>query len=156
VKDSREQFRFSTRSKAILSNVHQELVIVMTTALALSPVDFVVIEGVRTPERQRKLVETGASWTMDSRHIPLAHTRTEKRGASASTHWEWLSRAVDVAALVDVSPGRKAITWDWRYYQQIAGAVKTASVLHGIPIVWGGDWEYRDGPHFELNRQVYP
>ena len=39
----------------------------------------------------------------------------------------------------------------------MAKAMKDAAQAHGIALVWGGDWpRFRDGPHFELNRDAYP
>ncbi|MFO0411980.1 MAG: M15 family metallopeptidase, partial [bacterium] len=36
-------------------------------------------------------------------------------------------------------------------------AFKAAAVRQGTAIVWGGDWSsLRDGPHFELDRKVFP
>jgi len=109
-----------------LRGVHPDLVKVVKLAAKLSTVDFVVTEGVRTLERQRKLVLAGASHTLHSRHLT--------------------GHAVDVAALVD-----GAIRWDWPLYKQIAVAFKAAAESLSIPIIWGGDWgRFRDGPHFEL------
>jgi peptidoglycan L-alanyl-D-glutamate endopeptidase CwlK len=35
--------------------------------------------------------------------------------------------------------------------------MKAAAKEHGVAIVWGGDWRtFKDGPHFELDRGVYP
>lgn len=125
-------FRFSVRSRARMKGVHPALVAVMEAAIRRSPVDFLVTEGLRTPERQRTLVQAGASRTLKSRHLT--------------------GHAVDVAALVD---GK--VRWDWPLYRRIAEAVKAAAVEQGVAIVWGGDWpSLRDGPHFELNRRVYP
>lgn len=124
--------RLSIRSRARLKGVHPSLVAVVERAILLSPVDFMVIEGVRTPERQAALVKSGASRTMRSRHLT--------------------GHAVDVAALVD-----GAVRWDWPLYGQIAGAFKRTAKDLGVPVVWGGDWKsFRDGPHFELDRKVFP
>ncbi|MFW5399422.1 M15 family peptidase, partial [Yersinia sp. 1252 StPb PI] len=62
-------FRFSQRSEGNLKGVNDDLVRVVRRALELSTVDFGVIEGVRTVERQKELVATGKSQTMNSRHI---------------------------------------------------------------------------------------
>jgi hypothetical protein len=36
-------------------------------------------------------------------------------------------------------------------------AVKAAAEKEEVAIAWGGDWVgFRDGPHFELDRRVYP
>jgi peptidoglycan L-alanyl-D-glutamate endopeptidase CwlK len=60
--------------------------------------------------------------------------------------------AVDVAVLV----GRE-VRWDWPLYAQLAGVIKHAASKEQVPIIWGGDWpRFRDGPHYELDRKVYP
>ena len=38
----------------------------------------------------------------------------------------------------------------------LAGDHLKASSELGLPLVWGGDWKMRDGPHFELPRKAYP
>jgi peptidoglycan L-alanyl-D-glutamate endopeptidase CwlK len=42
-------------------------------------------------------------------------------------------------------------------YDVLAVAMKQAAKDLGVSIVWGGDWvTFKDGPHFELDRKVYP
>ncbi|WP_298159700.1 M15 family metallopeptidase [Brevundimonas sp.] len=125
-------FRLSVRSRARLQGVHPALVGVLEAAILTTPVDFMVTEGLRTPERQAALVRAGASRTLNSRHIT--------------------GHAVDVAAVVD-----GALRWDWPLYPPIAEAVKAAAKIRGVAVVWGGDWpRLRDGPHFELDRRAFP
>jgi peptidoglycan L-alanyl-D-glutamate endopeptidase CwlK len=125
-------FRLSKRSEARLEGVHPRLVTLVREAIALTPVDFMITEGLRTPGRQAALVRAGASRTKNSRHLT--------------------GHAVDVAALVDGQ-----VRWDWPLYPRIAAAFKAAAVRQGTAIVWGGDWtSLRDGPHFELDRKVFP
>jgi len=120
-------FRLSARSRARLVGVHPDLVAVVEAAIAVSPVDFMITEGLRSRERQVALVRAGASRTLNSRHLT--------------------GHAVDVAVLVD---GK--VRWDWPLYGRIATAFKQAAGRLGTPLVWGGD----DGPHFELDRKVFP
>lgn len=125
-------FRFSKRSEQNLQGVHPDLVAVVRKALSISFVDFMVTEGVRTPERQRKLVKKGASQTLNSLHLPQA---------------DGYAHAVDLAAWVG------EVRWDWPLYHKIADAMKLAASELGIPIEWGGDWStLKDGPHFQLPR----
>lgn len=125
-------FRLSTRSRTRLLGVHPALVAVVEAALTRSSIDFMVTEGLRTPERQAALVKAGASRTQKSRHLT--------------------GHAVDVAALIDGQ-----VRWDWPLYGRIAEAFKSAAADLKTPIIWGGDWtSLRDGPHFELDRRVYP
>lgn len=119
-------FRFSARSEAALRGIHPDLASVVRRALALSPVDFAVIEGRRTATRQRQLYDAGASRTLRSKHLT--------------------GRAVDLAPFIGGQ-----IRWDWPPFRKIADAMKAASRELDIPIKWGGDWTtFRDGPHFEL------
>lgn len=125
-------YKLGSRSKQRLQGVHQDLIRVVERAIEITTVDFTVLEGVRTPERQRTLVEAGSSQTMNSRHIT--------------------GHAVDLGAWVDGQ-----VDWSWPLYHKIAAAMKTAAKELGIPIIWGGDWRnFKDGPHFELDRKVYP
>ena len=124
--------RLSVRSRSRLTGVHPALVAVVEAAVARSPVDFMITEGLRTPERQASLVKAGASRTLKSRHLT--------------------GHAVDVAALVDGQ-----VRWDWPLYGRIASAFQSAAMELKTPIVWGGDWKsLRDGPHFELDQKVFP
>ncbi len=45
-------FHLSSRSRARLKGVHPALVGVIEAAIVESPIDFLVTEGLRTPERQ--------------------------------------------------------------------------------------------------------
>ena len=125
-------FLLGPRSKMRLNGVNADLVKVVERAIEISTIDFTVLEGLRSPERQRTLVEAGASRTLNSRHIT--------------------GHAVDLGAWVD-----DQIDWSWPLYERIAKAMKTAGAQLNVPIVWGGDWtNFKDGPHFELNREDYP
>lgn len=124
--------KYSQRSLNSLRGVHPDLRRVIDRALQDSPLDFVVIEGLRTKERQKELVASGASRTMNSRHLT--------------------GHAVD---LLPIGPNGPA--FDWPLYDQLGPAVKLAADKEGVSLVWGGDWKsFRDGPHFELDRNRYP
>lgn len=125
-------FVLGARSIQRLDGVHQHLKAVVQEAIKLTTVDFTVLEGLRTKERQKVLFDAGASKTMNSRHLT--------------------GHAVDLGAWVDGQ-----VRWDWPLYHKIADAMKTAAAHQRIPIVWGGDWKsFPDGPHFELPWEIYP
>ncbi|MGP3174462.1 M15 family metallopeptidase [Serratia bockelmannii] len=125
-------YRFSQRSEKNLVGVNPALVAVVRRALELSPVDFGITEGLRSRERQKKMVAAGASQTMNSRHLT--------------------GHAVDVVAYLGAN-----ISWDWKYYEHIAAAFKQAGKELGTVIEWGGDWKtLKDGPHFQLAFRDYP
>lgn len=62
-------FKFSSRSEKNLQGVNPDLVKVTRRALEISEVDFGITEGVRSRYRQKQLVATGKSQTMNSRHL---------------------------------------------------------------------------------------
>ena len=137
-----------TRSLSRLEGGHPDLVRVVKKAAAMSDLDFTVLEGLRTTERQSQLMKQGATRTMNSRHLT--------------------GHAVDLAPMI----GGK-VSWDWPLYHRLAAVMRSASVAESIPIRWGGTWKlltnikgpitakvlsrsFPDGPHFELPRVNYP
>lgn len=121
------------RSERNLLGVHQDLVRVVRKAheaWAIGGLDFVVTEGIRTREKQLEYVRVGASQTMNSRHLT--------------------GHAVDVAIKLN---GR--VVWDWPLYERLAKVMKGIALAEGVDLVWGGDWHtFKDGPHYELSRDV--
>jgi peptidoglycan L-alanyl-D-glutamate endopeptidase CwlK len=125
-------YKLGLRSKQRLKGVHPDLVAVVKRAIEISDVDFTVLEGMRSVDRQRELVAKGASTTMNSRHLT--------------------GHAVDLGAWVGGT-----VRWDWPLYHKIANAVKKAAKELDVEIVWGGDWKkFPDGPHFQLDWGAYP
>jgi len=125
-------YKLGPRSQSRLKGVHLDLVKVVERAIEITTVDFTVLEGLRDPARQKTLMESGASQTLNSRHIT--------------------GHAVDLGAWVDGE-----VRWDWPLYHKIAAAMKEAAAELGVAIVWGGDWSrFKDGPHYELDRRKYP
>lgn len=140
-------FVLGERSLKNLEGVNPDLVAVVKRAIQISRMDFTVIEGVRTKERQKELVRKGASKTMNSRHIT--------------------GHAVDIVPVKD-----GVISWRIDDYYPLAEAMATAADELGVRVRWGGAWSvinnrknhpsewikaYRagggkfiDGPHFEL------
>lgn len=120
------------RSLSRLEGVHPDLVRVVKKAAAMSSLDFTVLEGLRTLDRQKQLMAAGASKTMNSRHLT--------------------GHAVDLAPMLG-----GAVRWDWPLYHQLAAVVKAAAKAENVPVTWGGDWRtFKDGPHWELPWKSYP
>ena len=113
-------FKLSKRSLDNLVGVDARLVAVVKRAITLTSVDFAVIEGVRTPQRQRELFEKGASQI-----------------AEGGKHVE--GKAVDLMAFIGPRP-----SWDLNLYDDIADAMKAAAIEQGVAIRWGGAWTVND------------
>ena len=120
-------YRFSNRSLESLQGIDDRLIILLGLMLEHSKYDFVVTEGLRTVERQKFLVKTGKSTTMNSKHI--------------------IGKAFDIAILVD-----EKITWEHKYYTEFAIEFKKLAKFLNFNVTWGGDWHsFVDCPHFQIN-----
>ena len=120
------------RSLSRLEGLHPDLVRVVKKAAAISPLDFTVLEGLRTLERQKQLSQIGATKTLNSRHLT--------------------GHAVDLAPMIG-----GAVSWDWPLYRRLAKIIKEAAATENVPIEWGGDWRtFKDGPHWQLPWKIYP
>lgn len=133
-------FKLGKTSLARLQGVDETLVNVVKRAIEISEVDFTVMEGVRTLERQRELYAQGrtapgkiVTWTMKSRHIE--------------------GKAVDLVPY--------PLDWnDLDKFNKIKDAMFQAARELDVNLRWGADWDgdgnYRekgeyDSPHFEIN-----
>lgn len=134
--------KLDARSITRLQGVHPDLVAIAKRAAEITVQPFIITEGLRTLERQKKLVAAGASTTLRSRHLT--------------------GHAFDVAAFIDMDgtgdyTSGDNIRWDWPLYKTISIIIKDAAKELGFPIEWGGDWRtFKDGPHFQLPWREYP
>lgn len=138
-------FKFSQQSVDNLRGVHPKLIAILLEAIANSEVDFKVIEGVRSPDRQQKLYAQGrtapgkiVTWTLQSNHFVNPKT--------------------GYGHAVDILPA----PYDWKDakpFEQVAKAIFAAAKKLGHKVRWGKDWDMdgvsgekgeTDSPHFEL------
>jgi peptidoglycan L-alanyl-D-glutamate endopeptidase CwlK len=152
-------FSLGKASLKELQGVHPDLVAVVKRAIALTIQDFSVHDGIRTLAEQQQLLASGASQTLDSRHIT--------------------GHAVDLVPYIN---GK--LRWEWPPIYVIADSVRAAARELGTPIRWGGAWDvdftasdespedlvagyvarrkklglraFIDGPHYELPKASYP
>jgi peptidoglycan LD-endopeptidase CwlK len=108
-------FKLSSRSKGRLEGINPQLIEVVKTAITLTKVDFGVTCGMRTVEEQEKLVASGASQTMKSKHLE--------------------GRAVDLVAYIGPN-----VTWSLNKYDEIADAMAAAAKQKGVALKWGAAW----------------
>lgn len=133
-------FKLGQRSLSRLKGVDDRLVAVVKRAIALSEVDFTVLEGLRTVERQKELFAKKFTKTLKSKHI--------------------IGHAVDLAVFEMVN-GQRNVDWsNLTNFRKIRDAMFAAADELGVKIRWGGDWnrngksedeKFYDGPHFELD-----
>jgi peptidoglycan L-alanyl-D-glutamate endopeptidase CwlK len=113
-------FKLSARSLKNLEGVDQRLVDVVKLAITLSKVDFGVIEGVRTAEKQLEYFQKGASQI-----------------AVGGSHVQ--GKAVDLMAYI----GDRG-SWEINLYDDIADSMKFAAIQLNVPICWGAAWHIPD------------
>jgi hypothetical protein len=131
-------YKFGKNSKQRLETCHPDLQRVLNRAMEMQVMDFTVLEGHRSIERQQLLYKQGNS-KIDG------VTRKGKHNYSPSL-------AFDVAPF--------PIDWqDHRRFLVLAGVIHAAAAEEGVQLRWGGDWDgdwdmtehsFVDLPHFEL------
>lgn len=138
-------YALGSKSRERLQGVHPKLVEVVEMAIELTHQDFMVLEGVRTPARQKELYAQGrngdkrpkVTWTLNSNHFINPKTG--------------YGHAVDLVPF--------PVDWSHKKLDVVAKAMFAAADTLGVEIRWGADWD-RDGkprekgesdsPHFEL------
>lgn len=113
-------FALSERSLIKLRGVDDKLVQVVRRAIEITTVDFGVVEGLRTPERQIELFNKGASQIREG-----------------GTHVE--GKAVDLMAYLD-----DRASWELNLYDNIADAMKQAAIEKNVAVRWGAAWNVPD------------
>lgn len=136
-------YKFGAKSQEKLNGVNPDLVRVCQRALDFGVMDFSVIEGMRTAERQKELYREGKS------QLDGITKLSKHQGGNA----------VDLLPYPSVVNGVNV--WnDKQRFCVLAGLMYAAASIEGVSIRWGGDWDgdgnnadssFWDAPHFELN-----
>lgn len=111
-----QKYKLSNTSLNRLKGIKPSLHRVVERAIFLSDVDFMVVEGLRTKDKQAEYVKKGASQTMNSKHLT--------------------GDAVDIVPYVNGKAD-----WDnWDNIFKMTTAMQKAAQELGTPIKWGGAW----------------
>lgn len=106
----------SRRDVERLAGLHPMLAETVRVCYAASPLPLTVLEGVRTLDRQREYVRTGASRTLNSRHLT--------------------GHAVDLGVM-----DGNDVSWHWPLYYRLAIIMRQAAEVTGAVLIWGGVWD---------------
>ena len=112
-------FSLSKRSMSKLAGVDEDLVAVVKYAITVTKIDFGVTCGVRTVAEQKALYASGASKTMNSKHLE--------------------GRAVDLMAYI----GSRG-SWELNLYDDIGDAMREGAKVVGVDLRWGAAWHIPD------------
>lgn len=125
--------KFSKRSLNNLEGVHPKLRAVVEAALQRSEVDFTVVEGLRTYERQVQLKKDGFSKTLKSYHLK----QSDGHG-----------HAVDLYPYYN---GSVQVEPDKEKWLMINKAMMECAEELGVNLTWGGNWKtIVDQPHYQI------
>ena len=134
-------YKLSKRSLNNLNGVHPDLVKVVKRALEISDIDFTVVEGLRTIEKQKEYVAKGASKIMKSYHLK------QKDG---------YGHAVDIYPYYN---GSVQVNAPLSEFKKIANAMMKAGNEYDVIVTWGADWDrdgnikehsFIDSPHYQI------
>ena len=104
--------KFGKRSKERLRGVDTKLVNVLNELVKI--MDVTIIEGLRSEQRQEKLLKKGSTKTKFSKHIT--------------------GKAVDLAPY--------PIDWEDRdRFHYMGGMIRGIAKQLNVPVRWGGDWD---------------
>jgi len=129
-------FYLSKTSLKRLENIDKRLVKIVKNAIKETQVDFFVVEGFRTAERQNELFKKGLS-ELDGYNKKSAHQ---------------LGLAVDVCPLRNGQPLWK-LEGNEKEWLEIGRAMLRSARLLGVCLEWGLTYKIGDGydlPHFEI------
>ena len=123
-------FTFAGKSIAEMWGVHWEITVPAHIAIRSCPVDFTFFDGLRTGQEQARNVATGASRTLETKHL-----------------------TGDAGDLVPWVDGK--LSWDWPPCILVARSMREAIRFLGISQTWGGVWDRRlEDLSDDLEREV--
>ena len=135
-------YKFGNKSQEKLLGVNPDLVRVAQRALDFGVMDFSIIEGLRTADRQQELYREGKS------QLDGVIVRSKHQGGNA----------IDILPYPAIVNGVNV--WDDRQrFSVLAGLMYAAASIEGVTLRWGSDWDgdgnnadskFFDAPHFEL------
>lgn len=159
-------YRFSLRSLKELAHCHPDLRRVAEAAIKDTEIDFTITDGGRTLEEQKKLVASGASQTLESRHLISPRTGycyaiDAAPYVNGKIRWEW-PLIFKVAEAMRKAAKSQCVAIRWLGAPDIANFTETTATpkyLHEQYVAKrkkAGRKPFFDGPHFELVRSKYP
>lgn len=151
-----------SRSKQRLIGVHPRLVAVVERAIQISKVDFTVLEGVRSYERQRELYGQGRTKAeCVAAGVPERYAQPKMQKVTWTLVSNHFKKPSGFGHAVDLAPF--PIDWEgpvkFPKFDAIADAMFAAAKEKGERIRWGADWDMdgkprergeTDSPHFEI------
>ena len=138
-------YKFGKRSLDNLAGVNPKLIDVVHAVMELQIMDFSVVEGLRTKERQKELFDARKSRTMNSKHLKQS---------------DGYGHAVDLYPYpIDMRRVNTGNAKEIIRFGVLAGLMLKCAQESCVNVRWGGDWDkdgetldhsFFDAPHFEI------
>lgn len=146
-------FSYGLASKNHLAGVVKELRDVFMSAIKISNIQ--IIDGVRTFAEQERNLRTGASTTMNSKHLPQADAGNLSKAVDAVVYpVDWNALEAGFVAVKRIDPGLKVLE-----HFHMLGILKGIAHERGLKVRQGIDWNsdgdfahqtFNDMPHTEV------
>jgi len=138
-------YKFSRQSKNKLYTCDGRLINICEQAIKL--IDFSVIFGYRSPAKQLELFKQGRD--EDFNIIDKSKIVTYCDGINKKSNHNYKpSRAMDIIPY--------PIDWDdTARFKELAYIVLDIAENNDIKLHWGGNWKWKDYPHFELDKEYF-
>lgn len=139
-------YKFSKTSLKRLEGVHPKLKAVLIEAIANSPYDFLIVDGVRSAKRQNEIYQEGRT----KKGIILTNCDGYIEKSKHQLKEDGYGYAVDIGIYNPKLEGK--IDWgNINALRIVVNHIKTICAKHRIKISWGGEWKnFKDYPHLEL------
>ena len=135
-------YNLSARSLNTMVGVHPDLVRVIKEAIANSPFDFMVTQGVRSAKYQNELYQQGRT----VRGLKVTNADGYIKKSNHQIKVDGYGYAIDFVIL-----NGKALDWDTEEkYEAVAKHILNTGHKLGVNLEWGGDWKFKDYPHIQL------
>lgn len=165
-------FYYSKQSLKKLERLHPNLVAFAKELIKISPFDFSITCGMRTAKEQNELYQQGRTkagriitkcdgYKIQSNHqekidghgyaldigVLVKEKVKQKRKKKIIENNKEIIKEIEeeVEKLVYKGEGK-----DFHYYQKIYDTAKKNGLIDKYNIEWGGNWEMKDGPHFQI------
>lgn len=126
--------KFSRNSLEKIKDLNPNLQYILNKAIQI--IDFAVVSGKRNEKEQRKLVESGKSKTMDSKHL-------------TGDAFDFVPYVKGMGYVYD-HENKEFLYSLYAYY---AGIFMGIALEKGIKLRWGGDWNSNGVPYIDQNFQ---
>ena len=143
-------YKLSTRSKSNMKGVIPILKTIIEDSIAGSPFDFGIPStgGVRTTKKQQELYAIGRTKaSREKGEKPVTYVDGVNKKSRHQKKEDGFGHAVDIYIYDHTT---KKASWNVSKLSTVAKHIKKVAAKHGVTLTWGGDWKWKDYPHFQI------